>query len=396
MSIPAESRLHQAEWLRRPEVQQVFSVLDGKAGRTRAVGGIVRDTILERLTAAPDVDMATELLPAEVMARAKAAGIPAYPTGIEHGTVTLRPGATTIEVTTLRRDIETDGRRAIVQFGTDWLADASRRDFTLNALYADMNGDLLDPVGGLADCLSEHVRFIGDPARRIAEDGLRVFRFFRFSASHGQQVFDGAGLEACAQAATRLGHLSAERVGAEMMRMLGLPRIAVTLVKMMALGLLELGPDVVQPLQAYERQVAQPNFSCRLALMLKSTQADTLQGRWRLSNEAIGAATALRQAAELLAQMALNEVSYYYAPHLADALDVAAAEAGWGEAGKAAVLEKLSAISPKPLPISGADLIERGFAPGPDLGAALKHAEKSWIESGFTLDPQYLLELSSP
>src|SRR5690606_662941 len=149
-------------------------------------------------------------LPEDVTARAAASGVDAYPTGIEHGTVTLRLGTLTAEVTTPREDVETDGRRAVVRFGTDWVRDAERRDFTLNALYAEMDGTLFDPLGGVDDCLAGRVRFIGAPERRIAEDRLRVYRFFRFSASHGGEKFDPVGLAACRAAAGSLGALSAE------------------------------------------------------------------------------------------------------------------------------------------------------------------------------------------
>ncbi|MEO5807759.1 CCA tRNA nucleotidyltransferase [Devosia sp.] len=391
MIAVAMLRLQQAEWLARPEVQDIFRLLDGETGRTRAVGGIVRDTVLERVTPESDVDMATELLPAEVMARAVAAGIAAYPTGIDHGTVTLRHGAVRVEVTTLRKDIETDGRHAVVQFGSDWVADARRRDFTLNALYANMDGELFDPVDGIADCRAGHVRFIGDPAKRIAEDGLRVYRFFRFSASHGQQKFDAAGLAACGEAAGRLAHLSPERVGAEMVRMLSLPRIAATLAQLEDIGLVDFGLDAQRLLLAYERQAGVPSLEGRLALLHK--RCPPVQGKWRLSNDVIARALALYDAAKLLVALSLNEAAYRFAAILPEALDVAGVEAGWGEAGKAAVLEKLSFIEPKPLPVSGNDLIARGFAPGPALGLALRGLERQWVESGFTLGPQQLLDL---
>ena len=227
----------EADWLKNPETQAILAALDGAERRTRIVGGVIRDTIMDVKRASADIDMATELLPDEVMARARAAGMASYPTGIEHGTVTLKLGETIAEVTTLRRDVETDGRHAVVAFGTDWVEDASRRDFTLNALYCDADGTLFDPLDGVGDALSGVVRFIGDARQRIAEDGLRVYRFFRFSASHGGQQFDVGGLAACADAAGRLEHLSRERVGAEMTRMLALPKVARTLTEMADIGL---------------------------------------------------------------------------------------------------------------------------------------------------------------
>src|SRR5690606_29914829 len=192
-----------AEWLQREETQTLMRLLAGETGRTRAVGGIVRDTLLDRPRENTDIDLATELLPHEVTLRAERGGAIVHPTGIEHGTMTVRLGALVAEVTTLREDVETDGRRAVVRFGQDWARDAGRRDFTLNALYAGIEGDLFDPLHGLADCIAGRVRFIGDPVRRIEEDRLRVYRFFRFSASHGGEQFDPEGLAACASFAGR-------------------------------------------------------------------------------------------------------------------------------------------------------------------------------------------------
>src|SRR5690606_31456053 len=186
-------------------------------------------TLLELPREDADVDLATELLPHEVMDRAQRAGVAAYPTGITHGTVTLKLGALVAEVTTLREDIETDGRHAVVTFGTSWRHDAARRDFTLNALYAGMDGTLFDPLGGLEDCLGRKVRFIGRPAQRIEEDRPRAYRSFRSSASHGNERVDPGGYTACHAAAGTLGRLAAERVGSEMRRMLRLPRVGNTL-----------------------------------------------------------------------------------------------------------------------------------------------------------------------
>jgi poly(A) polymerase len=372
-------------------MQKVLACLDGEAGRTRIVGGIVRDTILDVPRARADIDMATELTPDEVIARAREAGITSYPTGIDHGTVTLRSGSLTTEVTTLREDVETDGRHAVVRFGIDWAADASRRDFTLNALYAGMDGCLFDPIGGLTDCINSRVRFIGEADRRIAEDGLRVYRFFRFTASHGREVFDPEGLEACARAVDRLDHLSAERVGSEMRRMLALPRVAAVVRKMTEIGLLKLPDEVVAGLRSYERQVANPTLAARMALILEAVDPDALQARWRLSNSDIAAASTLRAAAALVQDLKLHEAVYRYLTIANEALDVAAVRAGWGEAGKAAVREKLFAVNLRAFPISGTDLVELGMRPGRELGRELGRLERLWIDSEFALDRQALL-----
>lgn len=387
----AEARVREAEWLRSPGMRKVLTCLDGEAGRTRVVGGIVRDTILDVPRARSDIDLATELTPDEVVARARKAGISTYPTGIEHGTVTLRTGALTAEVTTLREDVETDGRHAVVRFGTDWSADAARRDFTLNALYAGMDGTLFDPIGGLTDCINARVRFIGDAGRRIAEDGLRVYRFFRFTASHGREAFDPEGLDACVAAVGRLDHLSAERVGSEMRRMLALPRVAVVLRKMTEIGLLRLPEGVIAALRSYERQVASPTLSARMALILEAIEPDDLQSRWRLSNSEITTAVTLRAAAALIQDLKLHEAVYRYLTIINEALDVAAVRAGWGEAGKAAVREKLVGVNLRAFPISGTDLVDLGMRPGRELGRELGRLEKLWIESEFALDRSALL-----
>ena len=391
--IPADAaqRLKEAAWLKGRETQKLFALLDGAKNRTRAVGGLVRDTLLERSREAAEIDFATELKPDEVMRRAGEVGIGVYPTGIEHGTVTLIVGDLTAEVTTLREDVETDGRHAVVRFGTDWTRDAERRDFTMNALYAGMDGELFDPIGGIDDCLSGRVRFIGDADTRIAEDRLRVFRFFRFSASHGQEQFDEGGLAAVARAAGTLSELSAERVGGEMLRMLALPRIGRTLQAMVGVGVLPLPEGLMDWLGAYERHARKPDISARLALLVSAIGSKQLKERWRLSNDDVATAEAILAAARLLIEFHINEAAYRYPAALADAVEVAATLAGWTEAGKSAVLANLEKIEVPRFPLSGRDLIQRGIQPGPALGAELDRLERKWIASGFRLDRLALL-----
>jgi len=384
-------RLKDAEWLNRPETQQLFVLLDGAKGRTRAVGGIVRDTLLDRWRERPEIDFATELEPQEVMRRAGERGIPVYPTGIEHGTVTLKLGDLTAEVTTLREDVETDGRHAVVRFGTDWRHDAERRDFTLNALYASADGALFDPLGGADDCLAGIVRFIGDADQRIAEDRLRVYRFFRFSASHGQEAFDNVGLEAVRRAAGELGNLSAERVGAEMRRILALPKSARTLSTMAGAGILAFPPALVGWLAGYERRANKPNLSGRQAILIEALGSAGLKERWRLSNDDIATAERVLSAARLLADFHVNEAAYRFPAALADAIDVAATLANWTEAGKSAVMQHLEGIEVPTFPITGNDLIARGMKPGPALGSELERLESKWIASNFKLDRDQLL-----
>ena len=393
ISDDAAERLKQAGWLRRPETQRVFALLDGAKGKTRAVGGIVRDTLLDRVRDAGEIDFATELKPDEVMRRAAAAGVPVYPTGIEHGTVTLKVGELIAEVTTLRQDVETDGRHASVKFGKNWTRDAERRDFTLNALYAGADGALFDPLGGAADCLAGVVRFIGDADQRIAEDRLRVYRFFRFSASHGQEKLDAAGLDAVTRAAGTLGELSAERVGSEMRRMLDLPRVSNTIVAMVKAGILDFPPTPVEWLQSYERHAHSPNLNGRFALLIADLGRAVLKERWRLSNDDISTAERTLAAARLLIEFHINEAAYRYPAALSDAVEVAAALAGWTEAGKAVVVQKLEAIDVPVFPLSGDDLVRKGMTPGPRLGAELDRLEKFWIDANFGPSREQLLRL---
>lgn len=387
--------LRQAEWLLKAETQQVFELLDGADGRIRAVGGIVRDSLMNRVRPDADIDFATEWLPDEVMTRAKAANLSCYPTGIDHGTVTLQIGGQTFEITTLRQDIETDGRHAKVAFGLDWTRDAERRDFTFNALYMEMDGTLYDPLGGLDDCLTGKVIFIGDPDQRIAEDRLRVFRFFRFSASHGAQNFDAAGLAACTLAATDLGQVSAERIGAEMRRILGLQRCAITLEHMVAAGILPLSDELVGQFAKYEACTDHADFIGRLALLIGGEKASRWQTQWRLSNREIKQALTTHRAANLLGANQIGETAYRFADLAKTSLPVAATLFDWSRSKIRAVSAKLATSTPPPFPISGQDLLQAGRPAGPALGEELQQLEQMWIESEFQLSRTELLELIS-
>jgi poly(A) polymerase len=382
-------KLPQAEWLDRADVQTIFAVLDGASGKTRAVGGIVRDTLMGRLRADSDIDMATELLPVAVMQRAKAAGISTYPTGIDHGTVTLRLNETSVEVTTLRRDVETDGRHAEVAFGTDWAEDARRRDFTLNALYCGPDGRLFDPLGGAGDALNGRVRFIGEAAERIAEDGLRVYRFFRFTASHGGEKLDADGLAACQAAVGRLDHLSAERVGSEMIRILGLPRVAMTLGIMAEIGLLELSRAKLASVVRYEL-LGGADVATRLSI-IAGEELEHWQERWRLSNALVDKARRISLAAALVARDEIALAVYRYREDAVEALARAAAEGNWPRDRLMEAARELARLPKPDMPVSGKDLIAKGITPGPEIGDLLARLENAWVESGFTLSREDLL-----
>ncbi|RDE08732.1 CCA tRNA nucleotidyltransferase [Pelagibacterium lacus] len=392
----ALARLRGAGWLGR--ARPFLAVLDGELGRTRAVGGIVRDTLLGREPGGADLDLATELLPKQVVARAEAAGLTAHPTGIDHGTVTLVLEGQTAEVTTLRQDVETFGRKARVAFGTDWRRDAARRDFTMNALYANGDGTLFDPLEGLEDCLAGRVRFIGDPDARIAEDRLRVYRYFRFAVTHGEQAFDPPALAACERAAGTLDLVSAERVGAEMLRLLAARHCALTLETMVRIGVLDRGlfdAETLHALCRLEGLAAPAGVGSRLGLMAaRGGGLDRMQGLWRLSNAVIAGARDRAEGAALAAREHWAELGYRHGPEALDALLIAAAladrEDGWVRAG----MERAEPFVGRKFPIGGADLIGIGFAPGPELGAVLARLEAAWLESDCVPDQAALLALA--
>ena len=232
----AGRRLRDAGWLTTGPLAQLLAVLDCDGEEARVIGGAVRNALLE--IAPGDVDVATTAPPDIVTARAEAAGFKAVPTGIEHGTVTVIVQGHPFEVTTLREDVETFGRKAKVAFGRDWRMDAERRDFTMNALSVRPDGAIHDYVGGLADLDARRVRFIGDPTTRIAEDYLRILRFFRFHAAYGHGPHDAAGLAACIAGRDGLDQLSRERVRMELLKLLAAPRAAATLATMAEAGIL--------------------------------------------------------------------------------------------------------------------------------------------------------------
>lgn len=397
--MEAERRLRSAHWLMRAETQALMALLDGAAGRTRAVGGTVRDTIVDMLRPDAEVDLATELLPEEVMQRAQRAGVGAHPTGIEHGTVTLVAGGLMAEVTTLREDVETYGRRARVRFGTDWRRDAERRDFTMNALYASMDGSLFDPIGGLEDCLGRRVRFIGDAHQRIEEDHLRVYRFFRFSASHGNGArgeFDAVGLEACRRTAGELAGVSPERIGHEMVRILSLPICAPVILAMVETGVLPIGMEGVAALAACEQLAGGCSLAGRLALIGGDDAGLAgLKERWRLSNDMIARA---RHVLELAPLLTGNDVAAAIVLHgdevagaLAPATVIGGREAGWLEATRRELDRLVGLRAGRRFPLSGNDLVSRGIPMGPEIGAELRRLERLWIESEFALDRNALL-----
>jgi poly(A) polymerase len=391
--------LDDAPWLTSGPAARVLGLLNCNGEEARVVGGAVRNALLKIPTG--DIDIATTAVPAEVMRRAKAAGIKSVPTGIEHGTVTLVVDSQPFEVTTLREDTETFGRKAKVAFGRDWARDAERRDFTVNGLSVDAGGVIHDHVGGYDDLVARRVRFIGDPNRRIAEDYLRILRFFRIHAAYGIGEPDRAGYLACIEARAGLATLSAERVRMEMLKLMVTEGAAAALVAMADGGLLlsifggiaYTGPFAA--MVAAERSLglkADPVRRLGALAVAVTEDARRLAVRLRLSNSETRALDSMGHRWWRLARMdeatARRRLYRLGADRYRDRLLLAWARAGgetpnarWREL--ATLSERWSA--PK-FPLKAADFVARGIAEGPALGHVLALAEDAWLAADFPLD----------
>ena len=375
-------------WLTAPATQKVLGLLTAAGHRALAVGGCVRNALLD--AAITDVDISTSAHPDEVTKLAESAGLKAIPTGIEHGTVTVVCQGKAFEITTFRKDVETDGRRAVVAFSDDIRDDAMRRDFTLNALFCEADGTLVDPLGGLPDLLARRIVFVGDPGARIREDYLRILRFFRFYAWYGDTSggIDADGLAACAELADGIDGLSRERAGAELLKLLGAPDPAPALASMEASGILwrilpGASSAVVTRLVHFEGQSGHaPDPLRRLAalggqitpedLRLSKQQARRFE---TLRDVAVASETAevigYRHGAEMGEDTVLLRSALFESP--LDPSDLAAARRG----------------ANAQFPIKAADLTP-AFE-GKALGDELKRLEAKWIASGFQLTARDLL-----
>ena len=374
------------DWLTRPATQALCAALQAGGHRVFFVGGCVRNALLGEVVG--DLDLATDALPEKVVLLVEAAGFKAIPTGIDHGTVTVLAGGLPHEITTFRRDVQTDGRHAVVAYSTDLAQDAARRDFTMNALYADPSGEVIDPLGGLPDLRARRLRFVGEPAQRIREDYLRILRFFRFSATYGDPALgmDAEGLAACAELADGIDGLSRERIGAEMRKLLSARDPAPALASMAASGVLRhvlsgADPRYVAPLVHLEAG-APPHWQRRLVVLGGQDWDNAL----RLSRSEQGLMARLRD-------------------QVGNALSPAAL--GWRlgpDAGADAVLARAAVLeSPLPddwkadvargaasrFPVTAADLMPA--LAGPALGAKLAELESRWLASDLRLSRDDLL-----
>jgi poly(A) polymerase len=377
-----ELRLDAAKWRRRNGIRRLLKALGGDDGLIRYVGGAVRDDLLG--LPVNDIDLATRIRPEEVVERLEKAGIKAVPTGIDHGTVTAVSDGQPVEVTSLRRDVSTDGRRATVAFTDDWKEDAARRDFTINALSADPStGEIFDYFGGLDDLQSRRVRFIGEPEARIAEDHLRILRFFRFHARFGAGEPDRQALDACTARANDLMALSRERIADELLKLLGLPDPAPTVAVMLDRAILkpvlpDIAPTALASLEiviAAEREAGiKVEAVRRLAALLppEPLVAEKIAARLKLSNKA-----RKRLACAAARDLGINPQALAYRVGTECAIDRLLLS---GKPAKAASISQWR--TPK-LPIGGGALISRGLPEGPVVARTLRRIEDRWVEAGF-------------
>jgi poly(A) polymerase len=390
-----------ADWLRAPATQRVLAAIVDGGGEARVVGGAVRNTLIGR--AVTDIDIATSVRPDDVMARAERAGLAAIPTGLDHGTVTIVAGHQPFEVTTLRHDVETHGRHATVSFTEDWAGDARRRDFTINALYCDADGTLHDFTNGAADLAAHRVRFIGRPEDRIAEDYLRILRFYRFTAEYAAGTIDREGHAACAALQAGLERISAERIRAELLKLLTAPHALLAVSEMDETGLLAriLGraTDVVTfarlvAIEAANAIAADPVLRLYALAVREPDAAAALRDRLRLSKAEF----------ERLADLALPDRALE--PSLEDSRAKAFIYRHGPDGFRDGVLiswaRDLGAAPDDPvwhhhlrladrwiapqLPVGGRDVIALGVPPGPEVGQILAVIGDWWMAAGFPLD----------
>lgn len=369
-----------ADWTMRPGLARLAEAL----GQVRWVGGAVRDTLVDATVS--DVDAATPLAPEEVIERLRGAGIRAIPTGIEHGTITAVLEDGPVEVTTLRRDVTTDGRHATVEFSDDWREDAARRDFTINALYADPRTlELFDYFGGLGDLAARRVRFIGDARQRIREDHLRILRYYRFQCRFGSEL-DAEAEAACTELAPALKGLSRERVSMELLNLLGLPDPSATVARMQRAGVLQvILPEVTDVasllrLTAEEaRQQVSPHPLRRLAALLPADPdlAEQIAARLRLSR-------AQRERLACIAARAPGDPDHPHALAYRQGSECAIDRLLLAEASIAPIRDW-----PIPqIPLKGGEIVARGIAAGPEVARVLREVEARWVDEGFPEAPR--------
>lgn len=391
-------------WMRAAETAAVMNALTASGGEARFVGGAVRNALLNREVV--DIDIATTLRPEEVAARLEKANISAIPTGIAHGTVTAVAGGKAFEITTLRRDVSTDGRRATVAFSDNWAEDAQRRDFTINALYASRDGEIFDYAVGLDDLNNGRVRFIGDPVTRIREDYLRILRLFRFHAWYGKGEIDREALAAAEGERTGLKRLSGERIQKELLRLLAAENPVPAVRTMVNARILAEAISGALALERFERLIAidRANFfdadsMLRLAALLPSDAAVATAAaeRMKLSNEDRDHLVDLAGAKETLAPLMSVRETRRMLYQLGTKSFRDRVFLKWSEDGdrsnsvawRALVALADAWIAPR-FPLSGHDVIAAGVPEGPQVGRVLADLEAWWIANDFPDDKSAL------
>lgn len=386
LAAPAR-RIAIPDWMGSPPLRHLLDLIDG----CRFVGGAVRDTLLDRPVG--DLDIATPLAPDAVMRRLEAGGVRVVPTGLAHGTVTAVLETRAVEITTLRRDVETDGRHAVVAFTEDWAEDARRRDFTMNALYLDRDGGLFDPLGtGIADALAGHVRFVGDPGARIEEDSLRILRFYRFQAHYGRVAIEPEARLACCRRAGALAKLSGERIRVELLKLLQAedPLPALTALVEDAIwrkiGLPE--PVALHRLARLLRHDPDKDALRRLASLLKAGVTETVM-RLRLSNDEAERLHALVEWALPewdAGPVAHHRALYDHGGKTYRDLALLAVARGRDPGPLDAHLAMAAAWPIPSLPLRGRDLVALGMSPGPGISETLGRVEAWWAAGDFAAD----------
>ena len=384
--------LLKAAWLNEPRLQEVMAVITRGGGEVRVAGGAVRNALLGVPIA--DVDLATTMLPQDVVRVCKAAGFGVHPTGYEHGTVTVVNEAMPFEVTTLRRDVETDGRRAVVAFTTDWAEDAMRRDFTMNAMYCNAAGKIYDFTDGYVDLLRNRIRFVGDANMRIKEDYLRILRFFRFHARFGIGAADKVGLAACAKLKSGLKKISAERIRQEIFKLLVAPRAVPTLKIMASSGVLK----IIIPYTDDWRLIGRLPDDAVLRLYALAEKPQDLKDILRLSNIEAQRIKELVVAPYLSPRLKAQEQrAMLY--HLGAQAWADSVELSWAKGRDSKQDSRWQALLDLPkrwpvpkLPVNGQDILEAGIASGPYMGEVLRSLEDWWVARDFVASREELLE----
>lgn len=382
-STPKLPSLADAPWLRQPRLQKIMAVIEAAGGEVRVVGGAVRNALLGEPIS--DVDLATTLLPDQVMLTCTEAGLGVHPTGVEHGTVTVVVKGQAFEVTSLRRDVQTDGRHAVVAFTTDWREDALRRDFSMNAMSCGADGIIYDYTMGYQDILRKRVRFVGEAAGRIKEDYLRILRFFRLHARYGKGSPDAVGLAACAKLKSGLKKISTERKRQEILKLLVAPQAVATLKIMAEHGILQ----AIVPCTDDWRVVGRLPEDAILRLAVLAKKPTELKDRFRLSNVEADRLDALRKSPNISPELSVKKQhAFLYrmgVQNWSDAVVVAWARSTSPRSSKSwqALLDlPLRWVIPK-FPVTGKDAMQAGLVPGPKMGAALQQLEAWWVAQDF-------------